>query len=153
MSPYRLSPVTVMAMAAVFCPGCTGIQSSVKLLEPLVENCEWARFRAYPYEHLVNDIPNPFVVGSIAGKIVNSGGWWQVWASIDVQIYPMTKRDAGVSHLEVSPQGDFSASGLDPGLYCLKVSSDGWQTATAAVIVDPDAKASDRIIIEMILGV
>ena len=144
---FRVVAVTLLFFA------CAGNGSRSLTVENAVNRCELDRFEAFSYEHITYDIHDAFVVRSFHGRISNADGSWPESTLIHVQVYSQEVSGSAAKLLQVSQDGSFVAEDLAAGMYCLKVSMAGWQTALAAVVVDPSAAPMSSVEIEMILGV
>ncbi len=133
--------------------GCRHLVADDPRIELSVEQCQFSNFREFPYEHMVYKVEDTFVVRTLEGQVQNADSVWPDGTVLHVQVYRLNDLSSKAAELEVSPEGNFSAPGLAPGGYCLKVSTEGWQTALAAISVDPDAGHEDKIEIETVLGV
>jgi hypothetical protein len=118
-----------------------------------VSQCNYSTFEFFPYEHIMYELSDLFVVRSLEGLVRNSEYMWPEGQVFHVQVSRVDDMSSVAIQLEVLPGGNFRAPDLAPGEYCLKVSAEGWKTVLAAVLVEPDARYQDKIEIEIGLGV
>lgn len=118
-----------------------------------VTECPASKFESFEYEHMSYEIQEIFHLKHLTIDVVNESGAWPAGTVIHVQAYLFGSKSPKAFFLQKNSDGFYSSLMEKPGFYCLKISTEGWQTAQILVRFDPEGEKDDPAVVELILGV
>jgi Carboxypeptidase regulatory-like domain len=108
-------------------------------------------FTRSPTEHIINEIPQPFVVRSVVGLItLPYGGEPLTGVLFEIQ-GPGTDRK--IRRCKTDEHGRFKMGRVPEGTYRFKATSNGFQSEMGTIIVSRKALKTNEIEITMPVGV
>jgi hypothetical protein len=144
--------MTVRIFLTVSMLAVVGCAASKPVVGP---QCDWESFEPAPYDHIIEGIEGVKSLSSFAGRFTLSplsveGGGWPPATVARIEIHgPNGLKEFVI----VSGDGRFSRPGFPEGMYCFKVSLDGFRTVTGDFVIDHDANSDSIIEIEFIISV
>jgi hypothetical protein len=103
-------------------------------------------------EHIIREINKPFEVCKIKGKINSEAGDWPEGTDVLFEIRKNDK-NSKIIRIKTDRNGRFKIKKIGNGVYCFKVTVNGWQSVFGIIIVSQEADPKNEITIEMLLGV
>jgi hypothetical protein len=117
-----------------------------------ISYCGLEGFTKADPEHIVREINKPFEVCKIKGKIVSEAGDWPKGTDIIFEIRKTDKKSK-IIRIKTDESGILKMRKVEDGVYCFKVTVNGWQSVIGIIIVIQEADPKNEITIEMLLGV
>lgn len=149
--PRHCLGVLIAWSAAFSLVGCATVNSTSESMSSAFD-CPSEGFHAYPYEHITNPNDGEFVAATLDLQITNLSDEWPEEQTFEVQIF-QAGGEHDVQHFKVDYTGFFRPQGLQAGKYCMKISTEGWQTEVYLVNIDPDSDNSKPLRVTLYLSV
>lgn len=104
-------------------------------------------------EHIVVELEKPFIVRKISGRVYLEDGQPMPEVLLEIRGKDTNWKSQKIHKVFTNENGFFSFKHIKYGIYCFKVTLDGFQSVMGEIIVSKKAKKNSSVVIEMNPGV